>query len=246
MLAFPKVSRTGLCNMLFPWARAVVYCHAHEVRMIAPQWTHFARIGPWLRGERDKRYYVNQFTNNGYVSNWLGLRPKVCPTKIFSGMDGFFEPFIDSQELIRQELWRIVNPRLATAAKAIGKERFIGCHVRRGDFVVNGQWTGDDWYIAAIKKARKLVGNLPVKIFSDSDSEKLKGITDAVNDSVVMPSGAAIQDLLSLSLRRLFARLVRHSACGRYFLGRCQAFGRNPVRFLQRFIQEKERRCGFY
>lgn len=200
MLAFPKVSRTGLCNMLFPWARAVVYCHEHGVRMISPQWTHFARIGPWLRGERDKRYYVNQFTNNGYVSNWLGLRPKVCPTKIFSGMDGFFEPFIDSQELIRQELWRIVNPRLATAAKAIGKERFIGCHVRRGDFVVNGQWTGDEWYIAAIKKARKLVGNLPVKIFSDSDGEKLKGITDAVNDSVVMPPGAAIQDLLSLSL----------------------------------------------
>ncbi len=200
MFVFAKVNRTGLCNMLFPWARAVVYCHEHGLKMMAPQWTQFMRVGPWLRGERDKRYYLNQFTNEGYVSNWLGLRPKICQTKVFSGMDGFFDPFIDAQELIKSELWKIVNPKLAAVAKDVGKEKFIGCHIRRGDFVTIGQGLGDEWYIAGIREARRIVGNLPVKIFSDADAEKLKGITEVVDHSEVMPESAAVQDLLSLSL----------------------------------------------
>lgn len=200
MFVFPQVNRTGLCNMLFPWARAVVYCHEQDLKMMAPQWTHFMRIGPWLRGERDKRYYLNQFTNEGYASNWFGLRPKICPTKVFSGMDDFFEPFIDAQDVIRKELWRIVNPKFATAAKDVGKEKFIGCHIRRGDFVTIGQGLGDEWYITGIKEARRIVGNLPVKIFSDANAEKLKGITEVIDQSEVMPESAAVQDLLSLSL----------------------------------------------
>ena len=203
MLVFPKVNRTGLCNMLFPWARAVVYCHEQDLKMMAPQWTHFIRIGPWLRGEQDKRYYLNQFTNEGYVSNWFGLRPKICQTKVFSGMEGYFEPFLDARALIKNELWKIVNPRLAANAKEVGKEKFIGCHIRRGDFVTIGQGTGDEWYIAGIREARRIVGNLPVRIFSDAEVEKLRGITDAVENSVIMPHCAAVQDLLSLSLSQV-------------------------------------------
>lgn len=71
----PIVGRTGLSNMLFCWARAELYCTFCGAHMLAPQWTNFFRIGPWLRGERDKRYYLNMFTADNAITGlkrqWL-------------------------------------------------------------------------------------------------------------------------------------------------------------------------------
>src|SRR5262249_28756870 len=69
VFAFPSVGRGGLGNMLFPWARAEVFRKRHGVPMLAPQWTQF-KIGPLLRGERDKRYYTGLFdhSRSKYVS----------------------------------------------------------------------------------------------------------------------------------------------------------------------------------
>ena len=73
---YADLPRTGLCNMLFPWARAVLYARNHSLPLLAPEWVKLGRIGPWLRGERDKRYYFGQFTNEGYIrglKKWWAL-----------------------------------------------------------------------------------------------------------------------------------------------------------------------------
>ena len=35
---YADLPRTGLCNMLFPWARAELYARDNAVKMIAPKW----------------------------------------------------------------------------------------------------------------------------------------------------------------------------------------------------------------
>lgn len=85
LYAYPDVGRAGLCNMLFPWARAVLFSHTWQCPMIAPQWTNYFRLGPWLRRERDKRYYFNNFTNAGYIKglNKMSVMLKFMKKRIY-------------------------------------------------------------------------------------------------------------------------------------------------------------------
>src|SRR3954454_23821606 len=71
---YAKLSNAGLGNLLFPWARCEIFRPRHNLPMLAPRWTH-AKIGPLLRREKDKRYYIGLFSRKGYVSGlkrwWL-------------------------------------------------------------------------------------------------------------------------------------------------------------------------------
>ncbi|MDP5015756.1 MAG: hypothetical protein NWQ43_00310, partial [Dolichospermum sp.] len=59
--------RSGLGNMLLVWARAILFAEFNGLPVLSPNWNE-VRIGPWLRGERTKRYYGNLFINKGYYS----------------------------------------------------------------------------------------------------------------------------------------------------------------------------------
>jgi len=72
--------------MLFVWARAEIFARDHRCRMLAPRWTQFGRVGVWLRGERDKRTYLNCFGSNGYVTGFtrsriLATYPRIAEAK---------------------------------------------------------------------------------------------------------------------------------------------------------------------
>src|SRR4051812_18492456 len=64
--AYPLIERTGLANMMFPWARAQVFAQLHSVPMLAPRWVQF-RLGPIIRRETDKRFYFGLFDNSSYI-----------------------------------------------------------------------------------------------------------------------------------------------------------------------------------
>lgn len=215
--AYPIVGRTGLCNMLFSWAHAAVYCNKTGARMIAPKWTNFIRLGPWIRGERDKRYYLNSFTNMGYASRLLGLRTnwiarKLLGVKVFNGMAGFFDDLIDSHDIVVEELRKIVHPTIVRLSDNLASEDYIGVHVRRGDFVTNGQWISDDWYVNAIARAKELVGDLPIYLFSDGNVAELRERIKNTYPSVwIMPSAPAIKDVLTLSHSKCVVATSRSS-----------------------------------
>ena len=207
---YPILPRRGLCNMLFTWARAVVYCHQHNAKMIAPLWARITRVGPWLRGERYKRYYGGELTNVGYVTGfkrWWILHFLKSSVAEFSGMDGFFEPFLADQHIVKKELLRIVNPIIRQAVQDIANsEPYIAVHIRRGDFRNAGLITPDEWYITAIDAALGCADkNMTIRVFTDGYPDEVSFVTRAYsnNNVIVMPNAPAIQDLLAMSNARV-------------------------------------------
>ena len=209
---YPILMRTGLGNMLFPWARAVVYCKHTNTRMIAPKWVHLCRIGTWLRKERDKRFYLNQFSESTYVrgvERWLLLCFCRNRVRFFSGMNGFFDSFISERDVVYNELMRIVNPKIRHEVEKISMDcPYIAVHIRKGDFKTVGISTEDAWYVRAINTAvsdevAQCVHT--IRVFSDARPDELKFITDAFpeKDVIVMPNAPAIEDILLLSKARI-------------------------------------------
>lgn len=148
------VGRTGLGNMLFPWARAEIFCRDHGARMLAVRWTNVFRVGPWLRRERDKRYYFRHFTNRSYICGPRRMLASMLLRRMseqdalrggldrqaglliveFRGMEGLFKPLAGSREFISRRLHEIVHPRLREKLRFHDGEPYIAVHVRRGDF----------------------------------------------------------------------------------------------------------------
>ena len=213
--AYPLVGATGLCNMLYPWGRAVVWARDNNAKVIAPNWVQFRRLGVWIRREKDKRTYINQFTNDGYVTGikkWWLLKtlPQIgeCDTqedgnriRVFSGREehGWMEPIKHEAAYLRCELKRIVNKHILQKLEALPKD-FIGVHIRRGDFKLGDEMLPARFYLTAIERVRKDFGNaLPVLAFSDGTDAELSFLS-TIPRLKRMPTAPAVQDLLALSM----------------------------------------------
>lgn len=198
---YADLPRTGLCNMLFTWARAALYARDHALQMLAPSWVKIKRIGPWLRGERDKRYYFHQFTNEGYVCGirkWLVLNLQRNSTVVFRGMGEYFKDINGEHEFLKNELERITDSSILSKVRAL-PSKFIGVHIRLGDFASIGLALPMDYYLRGIRKARQIAGDdIPVLVFSDGREDELSQIS-GLGNVVVMKPAPALQDMLSLS-----------------------------------------------
>lgn len=250
LYACPDVGRTGLCNMLFPWARAVLYAKKMNCRVIAPRWTKIMRIGPWLRGERDKRYYNGLFTNDGYVkgvgraSAFIRLlghkydesRPEIYDLKkgivVFKGLGNYFMDFPNDAAFLREELLKIVSGRIVAKLDELPHE-FVGVHVRGGDFVSTGQSMPNEYYLRGIEIAKSIVGaQLPVLVFSDAKVGELSYLSDCPGVRF-MPVAPAIHDVLALSRASILVG-TNHSSFSEWavFLGGMKSIwskeGRRP------------------
>ena len=77
--------------------------------------------------------------------------------------------------------------------------KFIGVHVRTGDFVSTGQNMSLDYYLRGIEAARRLVKEpMPVLIFSDAKQGQLNCLMQSA-EVKIMPPAPAIHDVLALS-----------------------------------------------
>ncbi len=160
MLVQASVGKWGLGNMLFPWARAEVFCDRTGARMIAPQWTHLNKIGPLLRKETDLRYYTNLFDNRGYIrgpARWSALlfRKLVKSDEAerliaegradeldnalidFKGYDNWFRDDLPHhRDLVRRRLDAITSKAVKEQIAAFVGPLEIVVHIRRGDMRV--------------------------------------------------------------------------------------------------------------
>lgn len=161
-LVYPQLPRAGLGNMLLVWARAVLFADINSIPVVAPSWGQI-RIGTYLRGERDKRYYGNLFCNKTYFSkinyaygvlnkknvahnppiskfNWSNLELKRIGYYlfVFNSVPHWSDYFIDLKEyqpFIKQRLLSSIrNPVLKTIDNRPAPQ--IGIHIRMGDFKV--------------------------------------------------------------------------------------------------------------
>ncbi len=159
-LVYPHLPRSGLGNMLFVWARAVLFADINSLPVVAPNWGQ-VRIGAYLRGERDKRYYGNLFSERDYLSKFRYLmmvpikkniyynptiskiEPSVLETTksdyhlfIFDKIPHWSDYFIDLKEhqtLIKK---RLISSIREPVFEAIYNRPVpqIGIHIRMGDF----------------------------------------------------------------------------------------------------------------
>lgn len=81
LFGYADVGRVGLGHGLLAWARCVVWCHDRDARVIAPRWLRL-RIGPYLRRERDKRFYYRLFRTGRQIGGWSRLRLLVTADRL--------------------------------------------------------------------------------------------------------------------------------------------------------------------
>lgn len=160
-LVYPKLPRTGLGNMLFVWANAVLFAEINNFPVVAPNWdASMFRLGPYLRGELYKRFYGKLFSSKNYVSrlNYLfanfrkdrriyynpsisklelsQLEVADCYIFIFDKMLRYGDCFIDLKEyqsFIKQKLIASIRSSVYEVI-ANNPAPEIGIHVRLSDF----------------------------------------------------------------------------------------------------------------
>lgn len=96
LYGYPDIGRFGLGHSLLAWARCVVWGEKMGAKMIAPRWLK-PRIGPYLRGERDKREYFKLFSNKGLIRDPVRSLILWTTSKTLSS-DGFFDIDIYSEK----------------------------------------------------------------------------------------------------------------------------------------------------
>ena len=117
---------------------------------------------------------------------------------VFRGLGNYFNDFAEEAAIVKQELLRIVSPNILKALDGL-PAKFIGVHVRTGDFVSTGQNMSLDYYLRGIEAARRLVKEpMPVLIFSDAKQGQLNCLMQSA-EVKIMPPAPAIHDVLALS-----------------------------------------------
>jgi hypothetical protein len=157
----PQLPRAGLGNMLLVWARAVLFAELNSLPVLAPNWQQF-RIGPYLRGERDRRDYWFLFHRRNYLSIWnetfatcsmperhynphpisIDLsafqKDRLNHLFIFNSVphwSDYFEYLRDFQPLIQQKLLGDIRSSVLKKIEKLPRPQ-IGIHLRMSDFKI--------------------------------------------------------------------------------------------------------------
>lgn len=147
----------GLGNLLFIYSRALMYAKKHNLKLIWPTWRSI-KLGPWLRHEKDKRFYGDLFSNQfGYVDGlekvYTCMMKDKCEFNIadantmswedekvyvFSMYDRHFADLIPYRELIKNDIWNNLKDNNKDVLMSLVREskstNVINVHVRLGDF----------------------------------------------------------------------------------------------------------------
>ena len=223
-----RLGGSGLGNILFPWARSIVYAKKNKLKRIQTTWPTL-KIGPIIRKERDKRMYVNLFTGVDGISgiNKFFLLNFSKNVKLFKGMDNLFDSFIHEQVFVKNELLSIINPYHIKMANRFNSNS-IAVHIRMGDFQIpkgedllrNSIWNYRlplQWYVAIIEKIRA-VSNLPIYIFSDADNNEIKDILK-LDNCYRADFGSSISDMIAISNSKLLIASASTFSMWASFLG---------------------------
>lgn len=194
---FAELPNAGMANLLFTWAKARVFAKTHSREYYVFGWSKF-HLGPYLRGERVKRYYGSYFKSGGNFLNKL----KYLYLKKFRADSMQIEPLLENANLEKHfvfdlipfpdkkpyfhDLWHerdficeSFNEMLREPYKLKTNEfTDIGVHIRRGDFVkLKSRFIPDTYYVDCIKKIRSKFGaDLEVTIYTDGYADDVKEV----------------------------------------------------------------------
>jgi len=145
-----RLGGAGLGNIMFTYARAVVFTKKNNLQMIWPTWFSF-KIGTVLRNEFDKRFYNDLFINNSkYVGGFnkcllLTTKQKVSESEKdnfrdfdekvieFTGFYTLFSDIINDSKIVYDDLVNNLNHKNKKALD-FDFASSVSFHIRLGDF----------------------------------------------------------------------------------------------------------------
>ena len=223
-LTVALLPKTGLGNKLYVWAKGLVFSHINKTQFVSLGWTQLS-LGTFLRGEKSKRIYFNQFKSSNLSSflqaqyNRLLFKQIIDPVfyqsfdiyrlqdrsvfifkdlnKDFKADDSFrnLSPF---RNYVKEQLLANLTPRIHSILSQTPSP-MIGVHIRRGDFQHTPWLTSLDYFSHRIHQIREVGGQcFPVTVFSDGQPSELSEILDLPNVKLADPNPDII-DLLLLS-----------------------------------------------
>jgi len=207
-----------------------------------------------LRGEPEKRFYLNLFKNTQHavsgVKKWALLTFSKRNIVEFTGMEGEFEPLSgkENSQYIYQHLKEILKEK---NKKALDFEPGSGIcmHVRLGDFTKGTEEqikAGNpnmslpiQWYMDIVKQIRTATGPVPVYVFSDGTDQELQPLLSMGNVQRIT-FGTAIADIMAMTKAKLF--IASGSTFSRWvrYLGRMSTIT-YPGQLKQRLLEEDEK-----
>lgn len=245
----------GLGNLLFPLYRAFQSHKAFGGRLVFPQFTQL-KPGPFIRMEKDKRTYFDLFKRRSlaeislHIRVWSsssiseqsfspnGLDPGKIQIIKYEGLRGYFKD-LDAQH--RTDFFEYLVGR-AAHAKDLRNELAqisksdICVHLRRGDFTAEtaeGAGSGgmcyriaDDWYVAAVKKARERLPHARVRVFTDATYLE-RELLERLGCDVIDASPNALHALLKMSAHGAIVASKSSFSLWSAFLGQQQLYINN-------------------
>jgi hypothetical protein len=256
----------GLGNILFPWARGIIFAKKHSCKKINCTWTTI-KFGTFLRKEKDKRTYHNIFKENeikGLMKIFLlafsngvneddfkfSIENKRNTVVHFFGMKSQMKDILEDYTIVKEELYKIVRKKHLELAEK-NRPKAIAVHIRLGDFqdpenedIIRQGKTNCrlpiKWYVAIINNIRLEVGeNVHVSVFSDGSNDQLKEILQLSNVSRVK-NGTAISDMLSLSYAKVLIASNSTFSLWSSFIGRIPTIWFPGTNRIKLFFQNED------
>jgi hypothetical protein len=201
-LVYADLPKAGLGNMLFVWARALVFSHLNNLPYYTSSWTHL-RIGPILRRERHTRLYWGYFNSRKVLRPWQRLKliglsrieeppledlPQISDNAVYEfhtipHWRDYFAGLKPHRLIIREHLMAMISEK--TRRRLTGHPKpCIAMHIRMGDFrnLAEGEdfakvglvRTPLDYFSHFTLSIRQIAGQeLPVTLFSNGSDDEL-------------------------------------------------------------------------
>lgn len=212
-LSVVRIGGPGLANCMFVAARAYIIAQTNHWQLVSPTWFKLS-IGPYLRGEKDKRHYLGLFKKQGIS----GL--KKCCLLIFgrkfhkqtntvkkgvitvNGLGNYFEDLLPHYDLIFSYFIEITRKTILRKICNEDFSRIIGVHIRLGDYIPSLR-VPIDWYKNLIDQINQTFPDrFNFFIFSDGTDQELIDLLKKENVSRAF-LGNALADIWALSRCKL-------------------------------------------
>jgi hypothetical protein len=220
---FFRLFGPGIGNSLLIWARALIYSHRYNLKMLQPTWNNFS-IGPVIRKQKDFRIYADLFKqDSSYLNNLRKLKLLIFNKKVFEeniiehnfksddvlivkGLKNFFNDLYGANDLIYENILKITMEKNLQGIN-FNYENSITLHVRRSDFIgfsADTESTDDQWFVRIVNLLRKkLKKELKVYIFSDVKNDQIQNLLSLKN-VCRLDYKTSIADLLSMTKSKIF------------------------------------------
>lgn len=245
-----RLGGAGLGNLLFTYTRALKLARETRCEFVWPTWRS-VKVGPYLRHEKDKRFYGDLFCNNSeYIDGAKKAKLRAFSKKftvktaqdVQCAPDGallIYDDFtmnFDGLLSFRNEIYADLIKNLQEKNRqALNSDfaRAVNVHVRLGDFNsannaqlqkgVNNTSLPINWYVELINIINSATDNkLTFNIFSDGTDAQLAPILEIENTKRVF-FGTSIADILALSSAPLMIASGSSFSLWARYLGNCSS-----------------------